>query len=79
MAMAVTIRSTGLARIPKQKIKTPDAIIGATAQVLGRIIITRNPADFPGTPRAPYKVTYQKDASGKITGWLVSDVATAPT
>lgn len=79
MAMAVTIRSVGLAKTPKQKIKTPDAIIGATARVLGRMVITRNPADFLGATRAPYKVTYQTDTRGKITDWTVSDVADAPT
>ena len=47
---AVTLRQ-------QQRIKLPDAIILATAQVHGRLLITRNTRDFPaGTPgvHAPY-------------------------
>jgi predicted nucleic acid-binding protein len=39
------------------KIKLPDAVIQATAEVSGRVLITRNTRDFPpGTPgvRIPY-------------------------
>jgi hypothetical protein len=39
------------------KIKLPDAIIQATAESLGRVLVTRNTRDFPaGTPgvRIPY-------------------------
>ena len=39
------------------RIKLPDAIIQATAEVAGRVLITRNTRDFPaGTPgvRIPY-------------------------
>ncbi len=41
------------------RIKLPDAIIQATSEVAGRILITRNTRDFsPGTPgvRIPYTV-----------------------
>jgi predicted nucleic acid-binding protein len=79
MATAVTIRSAGLTRTPKRKIKAPDAIIGATAKVLGRVVITRNPADFePSQLRVPYKLKYQKDDNSNITGWIASDIADAP-
>lgn len=43
----------------KRKIKLPDAIIQATANTAGRILVTRNTRDFPaGTPgiRIPYTV-----------------------
>jgi predicted nucleic acid-binding protein len=43
----------------QQKIKLPDAIIQATAQVEDRLLITRNTRDFPGHDpdiRIPYKL-----------------------
>lgn len=43
----------------KRKIKLPDAIIQATAEVNGRVLLTRNTRDFPsGTPgvKVPYTV-----------------------
>jgi predicted nucleic acid-binding protein len=43
----------------ERKIKLPDAIIQATAQVEDRLRITRNTRDFPGhdpSIRIPYKV-----------------------
>lgn len=49
---AVAIRRTS-------KIKLPDAIIQATAEVDGRILITRNTRDFPSSTagvRVPYTI-----------------------
>ena len=43
----------------QKRIKMPDAIILATAEVAGRVLVTRNVKDFPaGTRgvRVPYKV-----------------------
>jgi len=43
----------------KPKIGLPDCIIRATAEVLGRIIVTRNPRDFGGEGpqvRVPYEI-----------------------
>jgi hypothetical protein len=43
----------------QKKIKMPDAIILATAEVAGRVLVTRNVKDFPVGTRAvrvPYKV-----------------------
>lgn len=42
-----------------KKLKTPDAIILATANVTGRTVVTRNPADFSAalSVRVPYEVT----------------------
>ena len=48
-------RAVGLRR--SHRIKLPDAIIQATAEKSGRVLITRNSRDFPpGTPgvRIPY-------------------------
>lgn len=46
-------------RKKKHKIKLPDAIVWATAQVNGRILVTRNTKDFlhdePGI-RVPYRI-----------------------
>jgi hypothetical protein len=42
-----------------RKLKLPDAIILATAEVAGRVLVTRNTRDFPkGTPgvRVPYSL-----------------------
>ena len=49
---AVTLRR-------KRKIKLPDAIIQATAQIEDRLLITRNTRDFPSSDpdvRIPYKL-----------------------
>lgn len=43
-----------------KRLKTPDAIILATANVSGRQIVTRNPSDFAGAAipvRVPYDLT----------------------
>jgi len=52
---AVEIRRAGIKQ--DRKIKLPDAIVQATAQISGRVLCTRNTRDFPeGTPgvRVPY-------------------------
>lgn len=46
---ATTLRGYSIAHPPK--IPVPDCIIRATAESLGRIVITRNPADFGGEGR----------------------------
>jgi predicted nucleic acid-binding protein len=43
----------------QKRLKMPDAIILATAEVAGRVLVTRNVKDFPsgmGRVRVPYKV-----------------------
>jgi predicted nucleic acid-binding protein len=50
--LAVTLRK-------KHRIKLPDAIVWATAQVNKRILVTRNTKDFPADEpgvRVPYRV-----------------------
>ncbi|MEH3157514.1 MAG: PIN domain-containing protein [Sphingomonas taxi] len=54
----IALRAAALRR-QRTGLKSPDAIILATAQVRGRILITRNtrdfPADMPGV-RVPYTI-----------------------
>jgi hypothetical protein len=53
MAEAASIRAASLLRPPK--IQLPDAIIQATANVTGRLLVTRNKKDFRGNNlRFPY-------------------------
>lgn len=43
----------------RHRIKLPDAVIWATAQVQARLLVTRNTKDFPGDDpgvRAPYRL-----------------------
>ena len=57
MVRAAAIRANSIANPPK--IALPDCIIWATAEVSGRIIVTRNPADFGGAGpmvRVPYDI-----------------------
>jgi predicted nucleic acid-binding protein len=57
MVRATAIRGNSIANPPK--IALPDCIIRATAEVSGRIIVTRNPADFGGAGpmvRVPYEI-----------------------
>ncbi|MBB3120284.1 hypothetical protein FHS03_003348 [Massilia violacea] len=76
---AAQIRAAGLVEIPKRQIKLPDAIIGATANVLGLTVVTRNPRDFgANSVRVPYKCQCDYDEDGKLVRWTVSDVAAAP-
>jgi predicted nucleic acid-binding protein len=54
---AVAERAVGLRRA--HRIRLPDAIIWATAQELGRMLVTRNTKDFPADEagvRFPYTV-----------------------
>lgn len=55
--MAVSARAVSLRK--KSRIKLPDAIIWATAQVGNRLLVTRNRKDFPAAHpgvRIPYSV-----------------------
>jgi predicted nucleic acid-binding protein len=57
VAPEVAERAVDLRR--QRKIKLPDAIIQATAQVDDRLLITRNTRDFPGHDpdiRVPYRL-----------------------
>ncbi len=52
-------RRAAALRHQRKSLKTPDAIILATAQVSGRILVTRNTKDFPAEMpgiRVPYTV-----------------------
>lgn len=54
---AATIRGTSFVIPPKMKLA--DAIIGGTAVVSGRLLVTRNPRDFGGESakvRVPYDI-----------------------
>ncbi len=54
---AVAARAVALRR--SSKIKLPDAIIWATAQTEGRLLVTRNSKDFPASHpdvRVPYVI-----------------------
>jgi predicted nucleic acid-binding protein len=56
-------RRAAALRHQRKSLKSPDAIILASAQVSGRILVTRNTKDFPAKMpgiRVPYKVQ-QKD------------------
>lgn len=55
----------------RRKLKTPDAIILATANVTGRTIVTRNGSDFAAA-RMPVRVPYQ------YSDGVVSRIAPAP-
>lgn len=55
MAEAARIRANSLVYPPK--LRLPDVIILATANVTGRVLITRNKNDFRGTNvRLPYEL-----------------------
>jgi predicted nucleic acid-binding protein len=59
MVEAAFVRGFSLSTPPK--ILLPDAIILATAKVSGRLIVTRNPDDFPRAQvRVPYEITNGK-------------------
>ncbi len=52
-------RRAATLRHQRKSLKSPDAIILASAQVSGRILVTRNTKDFPAEMpgiRVPYKV-----------------------
>lgn len=67
MLKAAHIRAAGLAETPKRQIKLPDAIIGATAQALGLMVVTRNSQDFGANA---VRIPYQIDAVGHVTNVL---------
>lgn len=54
----IALRAAALRR-ERPRLKTPDAIILATAQIRGRVLVTRNirdfPAELPGI-RVPYQL-----------------------
>ena len=57
MFRAAIIRGNSIVRKPK--ISVPDCIIRATAEIEGRVIVTRNPKDYGGEGpmiRVPYKL-----------------------
>jgi predicted nucleic acid-binding protein len=57
MLRATEIRRNSLSNPPK--ISLPDCVIRATAEASGRIVVTRNPADFGGIGpmvRVPYEM-----------------------
>lgn len=75
MRESVAIRQGGLAQIPKKKIRSSDSIIGATANVEGRTVITRNARDFTFSKvRVPYDCEW--DATTKIG--TVTNIRPAP-
>lgn len=52
----IALRAAALRR-ERPKLKSPDAIILATAQIRGRVLVTRNTKDFPAEMpgiRVPY-------------------------
>lgn len=52
-------RRAAAIRVQRRAIKLPDAIIWASAQTSGKILVTRNTKDFPAQMpgiRVPYKV-----------------------
>lgn len=52
----IALRAAGLRR-ERPRLKSPDAIILATAQTRGRVLVTRNTMDFPANMpgvRVPY-------------------------
>jgi len=52
-------RRAAALRRERPRLKTPDAIILATAQIRGRVLVTRNTKDFPAEMpgiRVPYTI-----------------------
>jgi predicted nucleic acid-binding protein len=67
MAEAASVRAESLLIPPK--IRLPDVIIQATANVTGSLLVTRNKKDFRGTRlRFPYS----------LSKGIVSDIAPPP-
>ncbi len=59
LPLTVEVAERAVAIRRKSKIKLPDAIIQATAELDGRVLITRNTRDFPAHGRGihvPYRV-----------------------
>lgn len=58
MIRAAQLRGKSMTK--KAKNTLPDCIIRATAEIQGRVIVTRNPSDFGGesiTVRVPYRIS----------------------
>jgi len=54
----ISLRASALRR-ERPRLKSPDAIILATAQIRGRVLVTRNTKDFPANMpgiRVPYEL-----------------------
>ena len=54
----ISLRAAALRR-ERPRLKSPDAIILATAQIRGRVLVTRNTKDFPAEMpgiRIPYRI-----------------------
>jgi len=59
LPLTVEVAERAVAIRRKNKIKLPDAIIKATAEMDGRVLITRNTRDFPANARGihiPYRI-----------------------
>ena len=59
LPLTVEVAERAVAIRRKNKIKLPDAIIKATAETDGRVLITRNTRDFPANARGihiPYRI-----------------------
>ncbi|NGZ83370.1 PIN domain-containing protein [Duganella aceris] len=67
---AIMRRAGELRRLTSKKL--PDCIILATAEVQGRLVITRDPVDFGGKSSTRVHVPY------KLTNGIVSDVLPLP-
>ena len=55
----ISVRAASLCR-QRPRLKSPDAIVLATAQVRGRVLVTRNTRDFPANMpgiRVPYTIS----------------------
>jgi len=55
----ISVRAASLRR-QRPRLKSPDAIVLATAQVRGRVLVTRNTRDFPANMpgiRVPYTIS----------------------
>jgi predicted nucleic acid-binding protein len=55
-------RRAAALRHQRKSLKSPDAVILASAQVTGRILVTRNTKDFPAEMpgvRVPYKADWE--------------------
>jgi predicted nucleic acid-binding protein len=67
MYRAAEIRADGLLSSPRRQIKLSDAIIGATADVQGLTVVTRNPRDFGANK---VRIPYQIDGTGNVINVL---------
>lgn len=79
MAESARLRGCSLAR--GRKLAVPDAIIKATANVIGSVLISRNTKDFSGPDvRLPYMVEVRARSGASTTLFTpVSDIVTTVT